>query len=438
MKVSRIIALLSFFLLFQTKGYSQLGESFSDGDFTNGIIWSGTTASWNIATSSDVAAGAVGSNTLRLNVASGSGIQYLSTRISGSWGSQQTWGFWMGRRGQAATAANMMYIWLYANEPDVTTNTVDGYRIRFGDDASTGDRIILETVTNGIGVNILSSAPVTNGITDFGILVRVIRNETGQWSLFTSALPVISGTGAIASSVPSASNTGILQATATNNSISVFDNGYIAVVAVHSTVAAARTGVEFDQLEVAFAEKSPLPVRFSDLQGMITSTGVLIEWNNLTESDISNYEVQRSSTATDFITITSVSPLRNNGGNVHYSYTDYSADDDQFFYRIKATETSGKILYSSIIRMKGNMNDLIIIYPNPVQSGGFQFSIKRIKPGKYSYILYNINGSIIQKSFFNHTGAGLNRSVQVDGLPSGLYLLEINGPEHIRKQFVVQ
>src|SRR4051812_5034862 len=97
MKVSKIIVLFSFFLLYQTKGYSQLDESFSDGDFTNGIVWSGTTASWNIATSSDVAAGAAGSSTLRLNVASGSGTQYLSTGISGSWGSQQSWGFWMGR-----------------------------------------------------------------------------------------------------------------------------------------------------------------------------------------------------------------------------------------------------------------------------------------------------------------------------------------------------
>jgi len=438
MKGSMILILLFFFLMYNSNVLAQMDESFSDGDFTNGILWAGSTASWSIASSSDAGAGAPGSNTLRLNVASGSGTQYLSTRISGTWGLQQSWGFWIGRRAQAATAANSMYVWLYANEPDVTASTVDGYRIRFGDDVSSGDKIILESVTNGTGVSILSSSPVTNGITDYGILVRLTRDGSGQWSLYTSTLPVTSGTGAVASTVPNASNANILQGTVTSNSISVFDNGYVAFEAVHSTVAAARTGAEFDQLLVSFSENSPLPVRFSGVQGTTTSTGVLLEWDNLTESDINYYEVERSETGRDFRSVILLLPERNNGGKVHYSFTDNNSHEEQLFYRIKALETTGRILYSSIITIRTNGNDHVIIYPNPVRSGWLQFHINKLQSGKFSFSIYNNNGSLIQKTFFNHTGTGLSRSFSVSRLQAGLYLLEIEGPVHIRKQFVVQ
>src|ERR1051325_10318655 len=92
----------------------QLNESFTDGDFTTNPSWTGTT-NWQIVANSDVATGASGSNTLRLNEI-GAGTNYLSTQILGSWNNSQSWTFWIGRRGQGATDQNRIYVWLYANE----------------------------------------------------------------------------------------------------------------------------------------------------------------------------------------------------------------------------------------------------------------------------------------------------------------------------------
>src|SRR5881398_3396001 len=146
--LKKILPAFLLFICMSVRG--QWSESFTDGNFTVDPVWTGNASDWLVITNSDVAAGATGSNTLRLNAATGSGMKYLSTQISGSWGLQQTWSFWMGRRAQAATSANVAYVWLYANEADVTTVTVDGYRIRFGDDAG-GDELVLELVTNGVG-----------------------------------------------------------------------------------------------------------------------------------------------------------------------------------------------------------------------------------------------------------------------------------------------
>ena len=126
-----------------------LYDSFTDGDYTAAPPWAGT-ANWTIVANSDVAAGATASNTLRLNATAVVATEYLSSQIA-TWGVSQEWGFFIGRRAQAFTAANQAYFWLYANEATlVGSATVDGYRIAVGDDAG-GDDIRLEYIVNGAG-----------------------------------------------------------------------------------------------------------------------------------------------------------------------------------------------------------------------------------------------------------------------------------------------
>jgi hypothetical protein len=240
-------------LIFGSLGvFSQtLFDSFGDGDYTNTPTWAGT-ASWTIVANSDVAAGATGSNTLRLNSGAVATTDYLSSQI-GTWGASQEWGFFMGRRAQAATVANQSYVWLYANEATIFGSaTVDGYRIAFGDDAG-NDNIRLEYIVNGALSATIITSPNTaagttlNGITDFGFLVRVTRSATGAWEIFTSTLPQVNGAGAIASDIPNAANANVSQGTATHNTLVPTTNGYIGVAAVHSTGGSAIVGQEFDQ-----------------------------------------------------------------------------------------------------------------------------------------------------------------------------------------------
>jgi len=223
-------------------------DSFADGDFTANPVWGGNTTLWTIVANSDAAAGATGSNTLRLNAAATTSTDYLSSQI-GTWGDSQEWGVFFGRRAQAFTAANQQYFWLYANESTLNNATVDGYRLAIGDDTG-NDEIRLEYVVNGAvsATVITSSGAVTNAITDVGFLVRVTRSSSGGWEMFTSALPTTTGTGAIATDVPNSTNAALSQGTGTNNSLPPAANGYLGVAALHSTGATAIVTAEFDQV----------------------------------------------------------------------------------------------------------------------------------------------------------------------------------------------
>jgi hypothetical protein len=223
-------------------------DSFADGNFTASPVWSGDTANWTIVANSDAAAGATASQTLRLNGPAISQTEHLRTQIA-VWGVSQEWGVWIGRRGQAFTAANQSYVWLYANEADLESGTVDGYRLAIGDDTG-GDDIRLERILNGsvAATVITSSGAIANALTDIGFLVRVTRSSAGVWTLFTSTLPTANGTGAIATDVPSSANASVNQGSATDATLTPSANGYFGVAALHSTSASAIIAAEFDQI----------------------------------------------------------------------------------------------------------------------------------------------------------------------------------------------
>ncbi|MBC8491824.1 MAG: hypothetical protein H8D42_04620, partial [Candidatus Marinimicrobia bacterium] len=172
---------------------AQVIDSFSDGDFTSDPTWGGTTAEWTIVTDSDVAAGATNSYTLRNNLLVGDATLYLSTQRT-TWGSSQSWSFWMGIRGITPSANDNNSIWLWANESNLISGTIDGYRVNFGQVGA--DNIFLQIVTNGLATNIITSTgAVPTLLTDFGFMVRVTRSSGSVWTLYTSSLPTVVGTG---------------------------------------------------------------------------------------------------------------------------------------------------------------------------------------------------------------------------------------------------
>lgn len=252
--VSLVAAKAFLILIIGSGGATAFGQtlydSFADGSFTTNPVWSGTTSTWTVVPDSDVATGAAGSNTLRLNAAAGTtGTEYLSSQI-GTWGVSQEWFFFLGRRAQSATAANQSYFWLYANEANLNSPTVDGYRIAFGDDTGNDD-IRLEFIVNGAvstSVITFSRTPIPEGITDYGFIVRVTRSAAGMWQIFTATLPSASGTGAVATDSPAVLSRPILQGFGTNNSLIPVDGGFIGVAALHTADANALTAAEFDQI----------------------------------------------------------------------------------------------------------------------------------------------------------------------------------------------
>ena len=398
---------------------AQLNDSFSDGNFTANPAWSGNLSDWQIVTSSDVAAGAVGSNTLRLNVATGSGTTYLSTQVAGSWGLGQSWGFFVGRRGQAYTAANHTLIWLWASEANLLSAAINGYRIRIGDDAG-GDDIVLQKVVNGAATDILTSATaLPNGITDAGLLLRVVRSNAGAWELFTSALPAASGTGAVATDIPNAVNAAVPQGSATDNTFPVFDNGYVGVANVYGSGTTARAAQEFDQIQLSFIN-SAMPVRLGNFMATSTISAVKLHWAVLEETNVASYEVQGSGNGTAFTTIAS---LKADGRKQYEVITPQNK-----FYRLKIIDIDGSLSYSRTIALHAKEIEVLkVLYNRPANIISIQHPPV---PAQSMLRLLNAHGTLIEERSIP-PDAG-NTTLNISALPRGWYLVEWISPGHQR------
>ncbi len=436
--IFRMMIVLSFIIL-QGRLLPQVIDTFIDGEFASNPAWIGSTGSWQIVADSDCAAGSAGSNTLRLDVETGSGVVYLGTDNPFPWGVEQTWGFWIGKRAQAATASNHSIVWLWASEIDFLSGTIDGYRVKFGDNGG-DDEIVLQRVDNGTVTDILtSSGAVPNGLTDYGFLVRVTRTNSSEWTLFTSPLPAANGNGAIASDVPSDTNTPVNQGGTVDNTYSNFNGGYIGFAAVHSSSANARSSAEFDQLYFAQSSDASLPVQLYSFTALQTDQGICLKWTTQSEVNNLGFHVFKKSAQHDSFFL--ASPLLRGAGTSsslnHYEYLDRRFNTGKIDYKLKQLDAGGSFQFfgpvSVTVKKKKNLNNQLEdfhleCYPNPFNTTTY---LDVVNPNDSEMALnvtiYNVIGVAIRTLKNLRIKSGHNQIVW-DGrddknvlVPSGVY-----------------
>lgn len=150
-------------------GFSQLNESFDDGDFTNNPTWSGTTADFIVNSTKE----------LQLNAAA-AGSSYLSTPHQLTQLDDREWRFDI-HYGFSPSTNNGGDTYLTAASADLSTNP-DGIFIHIGESGS-GDAIHLIERNGGVETEILSG---TAGMvaSSFNLTVKVIYHANGDWELF--------------------------------------------------------------------------------------------------------------------------------------------------------------------------------------------------------------------------------------------------------------
>lgn len=184
---------------------------------------------------------------------------------------------------------------------------------------------------------------------------------------------------------------------------------------------------------------SPLPVKLSALKVSETGSGIKILWSNQTESDVVNYSIERSSNGSSFVGIHQIPAAMNTGVAVEYYMIDANALQGNNFYRVRVTETNGKVTYSSIARInlsKGSTS--LHIYPNPVKGQQLGLQVDNLPKGGYVMKIYNSNAQVITQEKREHSGGSISEPISLSNLKPGIYTIELNGPVRIQKQFIVQ
>ncbi len=335
-------------------------ESFTDGNFNVNPVWSGT-ANWTIALDGTAGPTAVGSNTLRLN-ASAAGNDYLSTANT-NWGNFQAWAFWLGRTA-VANAQNQSIVWLFADRANLSDPLINGYRISLGEPGD--DALVLERVTAGVPDEIVVSASeVPNGVTDFGLRVRVTRSSLGLWQIFTAInlATIPNGGGDDANSSPLAVNLNQGAESEVGTPIPITGTGYVGFQAIHNANPAPQViAAQFDQF--FFEANGLLPVNFISFTVIKDNDKARLTWNVAQEQNVDGYEVQRSSNGVQFSKIGYIKAA----GSPSYKFTDEKILNGPNFYRIKNVDLDGKFAYTHIVSINGKKGQFLKLFPIPART----------------------------------------------------------------------
>ncbi|WP_293301834.1 T9SS type A sorting domain-containing protein [Pedobacter sp. UBA4863] len=422
---------------FTVSGFAQLVDDFSDGDFTNNPTWVGTTENWTIAQNSSSGPNSTGgSQTLRLN-ASATGLSYLMTQRTASWGNEQTWAIWIGRRtGSPATYNNRIRIWLYASQADISQNT-NGYRISFGSDRTQGDSFDFEKVTNNNVTTLFTSATsVTNGIEDFGFQLRVTRSSAGVWTLYTSDLPTANGGGVNAKEPITLASTSNNIGTYTDNTYTDFANGYYGVSAYHTAGNDARTGLEFDNFMFDTSASSTLPVSLTSFTAKANQQNIDLAWNTASEKDNSHFDILRSGDGKTFSKIGEVKGAGNSSTAKNYAFTDKDALPGVNYYQLKQVDNNGSSTTSKVEAVKSNVAASNFKVATNKQEGTVKLTVYAANAGKAAFKIYDLNGRKLTEQELTLDKGYTNLAVPFNGA-NGLHVASLTtATEIVTQKFI--
>lgn len=133
-----------------------------------------------------------------------------------------------------------------------------------------------------------------------------------------------------------------------------------------------------------------LPLKLLSFDGKQKGKAVQLNWSTTDESNMSHFEIERSTNARDFEKLGTL-PINNSNSLNNYSFEDVAPVKGNQFYRLKITENTGKITYSSVAKINFKSDKVISFYPNPVQSNTALF-------------ITNTDGEQINIQFYNATG----------------------------------
>jgi hypothetical protein len=160
---------------------------------------------------------------------------------------------------------------------------------------------------------------------------------------------------------------------------------------------------------------APLPVRWISFNAHLDDKQkALLNWK-VDETNVSHYEVERSTNARDFRRLGTVSSLSN--GVHQYHFTDPGTVEGNVYYRIKLVDADGTYAYSRTISIAASRGIQLKAYPNPVR----ETATIEISP---EYIgsqvrLTNLAGVLLQQL----TVTEPTFSLSLDKYPAGIYIL---------------
>ncbi|MEN7548273.1 T9SS type A sorting domain-containing protein [Rapidithrix thailandica] len=193
---------------------------------------------------------------------------------------------------------------------------------------------------------------------------------------------------------------------------------------------------------ISTSGNNPLPVVLSDFFVTLEENGALLQWETLSETNNSYFEIQRSLGGDTFQAIGYKDAIgRSNSTYQFMDHEVYNLGQNNVYYRLKQVDTDKKESFSKVISVKlPNRESILItlVSPNPFHSD-LKIVIETNTQKTGSIQLIDITGNRLYHSMVNLT-KGINEFMiqHLERLPSGMYFVLVKSPDKQWSEKVVK
>lgn len=193
------------------------------------------------------------------------------------------------------------------------------------------------------------------------------------------------------------------------------------------TVNAQAASKAANRFYILFKPMAVLPVNFTSINATRQHNGeVEVKWTVANETNITEYQVERSEDGLEFSTISTITST----GNKNYQEVDKDALATVGFYKIKATGPGNKFYSSPMVKVAAlPAEQPAFVFPNPVENNLLLLHPGKKLDGKYQLKLVNPGGQIIFQCVITVGVATSKLEVPVQGVKAGLYEMVLSGKE---------
>jgi len=204
----------------------------------------------------------------------------------------------------------------------------------------------------------------------------------------------------------------------------------------NTTKTSTGKGLGFERITILGSQGNLAPVTFSNINASINNKESLINWSAKNEINTVNYSIEKSSNGSEFKEIGIVAASK----RLNYSYTDLTPTSGVNYYRIKAIDNNGAVLYSSVVKVLNQTLSGITVFPNPVIGRKLNIQIDGVTIGHYTLNIYSINGQKVSSTTLTLSSSSLSQTLALpNSIKAGTYQLELsNGFNRITKTISVQ
>lgn len=180
-----------------------------------------------------------------------------------------------------------------------------------------------------------------------------------------------------------------------------------------------------DRFKIIFKNSTILPVQFSGIKGYRKNNGAEVEWTVFEQSNICYYEIERATEYMRFAAVGKVEVINNSTNSTKYKWHDYTPNNGNNFYRIKAIDKAGATKYTEVVKVGfGGTKSSITISPNPVKGNVINIQFFKVDKGEYKIKLLSATGQQIYSGKVILEGGSSNTVVKIIApVAKGIYTL---------------